>query len=399
MTENEILSRLRALAQRQEGPLIAQRVSRDHPELHAAAVASFRSFRNALTKAGLPRRTQPRRLTRSAIIAELQALDRRGVRLTTPGLRDAGRNDLLSACWRHFRGIANARRAAGLAEPEPKEWERRWSKADVVAAIQSAAKRGRDLAFSRVDPDLRRAGTNCFGTWSAALEAAGFDPDDIAVRRSVSRDELLDWLRELSHERPELTLGELYDLPPHGSSIRERFENGEAAAREAGIAPGWPRRKKRATYSRRDVLAELRELAATGPLTKGRLRAAGSLEGAIYRHFGTFKRAYAAAGVQDVRAARRAARVERLTAEIRRRGRGKSALDVRTIKRLSPQLLREARLLFRSWRRAVAHAYKQKRATAPARGARSNVRRASPAGKAPPSSSGRRRSSRRTAGA
>jgi len=239
LTRAQVLARLERLAG--AGEVRAPRVKQQDPDLHRAALAHFGTFARAIRAAGVPKR--PRRvLTRDAIIVDLQELHRTGVRMTAVDVVDAGRNDLISSTRRYFGGFTAARAAADIPAPERPPRVVRWGRARVIAAIRDAHERGAPLAHSLVDRELFHAATNSFRTWREAIEAAGLDYDELKLRPHAYSDaQLLEILRAIHRAHPTLTLSQLYLLPPHGNTLRQRFGDLRRAARKIGIR-GWPRR-------------------------------------------------------------------------------------------------------------------------------------------------------------
>jgi hypothetical protein len=193
--------------------------------------------------------TPRRRWTEARVIKALLELDRRGVPISQRGLVEAGEQELAQAI-NYFGGLRRARRVAGLPPPT-----RRWTPAvlrseDVLVEIRRRQQAGEPLASSQVPLALQYAGQRSFGSWRAAITAAGLDYDSIRLTREYSDEDLLERIRTLARERPEITLS---DLGKHSlaSTLRERFGSLEEAAIRAGC-PGWPlRRRRHTTYDKR----------------------------------------------------------------------------------------------------------------------------------------------------
>jgi hypothetical protein len=190
-----------------------------------------------------------RRWTEERVIKALLELDRRGVPISQRGLIEAGEQQLVQAI-NYFGGLRRARRVAGLPPPT-----RRWSPTlltgdEVIVEIQRRQREGEPLASSQVPLSLQYAGQRAFGSWRAAINAAGLDYEAIRLTREYSDADLLQHIRTLARERPLATLSELgkHSL---ASTLRERFGSLEAAALRAGV-PGWPlRRRHHRSYDKR----------------------------------------------------------------------------------------------------------------------------------------------------
>jgi hypothetical protein len=183
-----------------------------------------------------------RRWSEQRVVKALLDLDRRGVPISQRGLVEAGEHELVQAI-NHFGGLRRARRVAGLPPPT-----RRWTPgqqgpADVIAEIQRRHGEQEPLASSQVPLGLQYAGQRAFGSWRAAIAAAGLDYDAIRLTREYSDADLLEHVRTLARERPHISLSELgkHSL---ASTLRERFGSLEAAAQRAGCH-GWPLRRRR----------------------------------------------------------------------------------------------------------------------------------------------------------
>jgi hypothetical protein len=139
----------------------------------------------------------PRRWDEERIIAALRAIARRGVSISKRGLVEAGEHKLAQVI-NYFGGFRRVRRAAGLPPPP-----------------------------------IRRSATSL---------PAGEDAEAIAPARQHSDAELLQHIRMLARDNPQLTLSEL-GQHPLTSTLCERFGSLEAAALRAGV-PGWPLRRQ-----------------------------------------------------------------------------------------------------------------------------------------------------------
>src|SRR5207247_1603828 len=76
----------------------------------------------------------------------------------------------------------------------------------VTAEILDLHAAGKSIASSRVPAILLAAGIRYFGAWAQAIEAAGFDYDQIRLAREPSTDEeLVAEIRALAEDFPEMT--------------------------------------------------------------------------------------------------------------------------------------------------------------------------------------------------
>ncbi|MEX2187003.1 MAG: hypothetical protein WD875_09430 [Pirellulales bacterium] len=166
----------------------AGRVAARRPGLFNAAKKHFGSWRSALIAAQIdPRQvrrpSKRRRLNHQQIIDALKRRHAAGKSMTWG---DTCREDraLATAAKHHFRSWQRALIAADLETPQPlpgkktKSARRCWSQDRVVAAIQQRHREGKSLSSYRVhadDASLTAAAIRQFGSWNAALAAAGID--------------------------------------------------------------------------------------------------------------------------------------------------------------------------------------------------------------------------------
>ena len=158
------------------------------PGLLKAAQKHFGSWRKALIAARIdPRQvnhpTKRRRLNRETIIVALNRRHAAGKSMTWGDTCREDR-DLATAAKHSFRSWQRALIAAGLEAPQPvpgnetKRPRRSWSRDRIVVAIQQRYREGKSLSSHRVhieDAGLTVAAWRHFGSWTAALAAAGID--------------------------------------------------------------------------------------------------------------------------------------------------------------------------------------------------------------------------------
>ena len=150
------------LARRKQGLPIPQ-TWKDDTSLFMAARRHFGNWQNALAAAGV--KGEPRiHWSQDRIITAL--LEWHGSSSTN--LRLVNRN-LSVAVWRLFGSLEKALEVAGL---EPKS--RRWTSTRIIAAIQDGYIQGQSLATPGFrNLALAAAAKRCFGSWPAAIAAAG----------------------------------------------------------------------------------------------------------------------------------------------------------------------------------------------------------------------------------
>ena len=181
---------VRAILRReQEGiPLNCEAVKRDSPPLHRGAVRHFGSWRNALRAAGIKTASVERKTewNRAKIITRLRELcgQRRSLRHGAIMRSDSG---FCRAASLTFGSWCNALVAAGI-NPQSICRFSQWDRSSIVEAILLRAVRGEALGSTTVRPrSLRSAAAKEFGSWSAALIAAGLEPGCYIRQRTIAQ--------------------------------------------------------------------------------------------------------------------------------------------------------------------------------------------------------------------
>jgi len=130
-----------------------------------------------------------RRWTRDAIIQEIQDLHAASESLKTRNMQRLGYGGMLAAAYRDpsLGSWRVAVEAAGLNYKEATPHQRKWTRPRIVATITQLHQQGKDLSYTGMKqhhPYLlvaaRRADN--FGSWQAAIEAAGLDYAGVARR-------------------------------------------------------------------------------------------------------------------------------------------------------------------------------------------------------------------------
>lgn len=141
--------------------------------------------------------------------------------------------------------------------------------------------------------------TSEFGSWVAALEAAGYDPDSRQRRKNIPRSELLDEIRRLGGDDPptatEMDQKGRYSKPTY----RDRFGTWSAALEAAGYERPSGRFSHRVPSD--ELLAELCRLGGDDPPTQAELERNGRYWQGTYRErFGSWDDALQAAGYEPL---------------------------------------------------------------------------------------------------
>lgn len=266
--------------------------------VYATLLTRFGSIAKARAAAGLPASVPTkRRWSQATVLTELRRLHTLGVVIRDRDLKDAGHAGVVEAAKIYCGGLVRARRLARITIFRRIQRDRApWDSERVVSEIGALLRDGRSIASSKVDARLYCAARRYFGTWAAAIEAAGLDYDGVRMNApSYSVDELLGQLRALAAAEPALLSWQL-EAHQLGYMLRRRFPSLAEAVSAAGIT-GWPRRARKPLPTPEDTLAAIAARRAAGhALTATAVRADDrNLQRAALRHFGTWNDALAAA--------------------------------------------------------------------------------------------------------
>ncbi len=164
--------------------------------LYQAGTRMFGSWRNALLAAGIsPARARlTERWPPEKVISTIIALSRKEKPLGPTELQRR-HGYLVRAAQRHFGSWAKAVAAAGV---DPSRLRRipQWSRDAIIKAILERALDNAPLGSRNVRPrSLAEAGARAFGSWRAALLAAGVQPQLVPIK--LPRVEGTDGARKL----------------------------------------------------------------------------------------------------------------------------------------------------------------------------------------------------------
>ena len=239
--QREKAETLKAILRREHAglPLNSVAVVSDDPRLRVDVLRLFGTWDAALCAAGIDPATvrRHRRWSRRAVIKRICELDLTGQPLNFRAIQ-ISEATLASAAGRYFSSWDEALDGAGV---DPAKWHKRvptWTRQRVVQTIQEIHADGGKVNHGAVrHSSLSHSGVLLFGSWDAALTAAGLDPDVIRIRRRPWTPEEVVTEIQRKHEHCEPLNAR--DVAPH--SLRSRgtlfYGSWDGALTAAGLDP------------------------------------------------------------------------------------------------------------------------------------------------------------------
>lgn len=248
------------------------------------------------------------RWTRAAILGVLKSRIRAGLPMNAKAVsEDPNRGGMWGAIFKRFGSFEAALEAAGL-NYEKIRLVHAWTREKVIQGLREAKWQGRELNFKAVkrwNDSLVEAAVRWFGAYDEALRAAGFDPDRVRKQRVWTAGDVLEALKARQRSGRPLSHRALIEEDAGlRSSAVHHFGNYRNAIEAAGIQ--YEKISLRRRWNRRKIVEALRERADRGlPLHyKAVAREDLALVGAAAVWFGSYEKAVRAAGF-DYRKVRR----------------------------------------------------------------------------------------------
>jgi lambda repressor-like predicted transcriptional regulator len=250
------------------------------------------------------------RWDREKIAAEIKQLGDKGARLTVKNV-SRKHSALYSAALRYYKSWGDAVKAAAIDYDAIKKESRReavkkitkWNRARVLEEIKGVPVAKLWYIYKN-NVALHSAARREFGSWRKALEAAGYDYDDVnraAGTRYTSwtREKIIKMIRELPPDR--LSYGNMTkeNLLLYSAAYR-RFGNWQNALRAAGLPEDLIKKSfKNRKWTPERIIDEIKKRHGTGgKLASGYMqRHDPSLFSAAFRRFGSWGEAIIAAGL------------------------------------------------------------------------------------------------------
>jgi len=276
---------LTAIRRCHEQGLSLTSVWKDDKSLHFAGWQHFGGWQDALIAAGFER-TQ-RKWNRERVLAALRDWHRQGVPMSRIAIVD---RPLCSAACHYFRDWQMALDAAGIP-PAP---SRRWTKRRVIDELRVWQAQGRRIkSLWREYPALCRAMHKCFGSQEAALAAAG-----IREGRRWSDKRVIAELRRLVRQKQRLSSSHVeHSL---ASAAYRLFGSWNAALTAAGFRPTRVVHTPLRRWTRQKVLHEIQRLhQSRRPLTRATDPQLYHTASRLFGNFGSWRTALVVAGVRS----------------------------------------------------------------------------------------------------
>lgn len=204
-TADQVLGEIRVWRDRGEA-LYANHVRINYQELLAAAIRYYGSWQKAVETAGIAydQVRKYRKWSNETIIQEIRDLHARGVDLSFRAMALSQYNSMVYAAIRpkYFGSWKAALEAAGLESEEIYRY-RSWEETDILEEIRRLKSEGADLSSKAMDENSNRliaTARRRFGNWGRALERAGINYDDIRRRKRWTRESLVEGILDLKRQ-------------------------------------------------------------------------------------------------------------------------------------------------------------------------------------------------------
>lgn len=218
-TADQVTQEIRSWREKGE-PLYANHVRQKYQELLAASIRYFGSWQKAVELAGIPYEQvrKYRKWSKESIILEIRNLHSRGVDLSFRAMALSQHNAMVYAAIRpkYFGSWKAALEAAGLESEEIYRY-RSWEETDILDEIRRLKTEGADLSSKSMDENSNRliaTARRRFGNWGRALERAGINYDEVRRRKRWTRESLVEGILELKRQGIPLITPEIKKANP-----------------------------------------------------------------------------------------------------------------------------------------------------------------------------------------
>ena len=276
--------------------------SHNDEKLRRSAKKYFGGWRKALESLGLANETR-RKWNKQAIIDAIHHRRASSLLLTTTHLEDKG---LFSAAVNHFGNWQDALLAAGI---ETKKRER-WTDARIIERLrQIYTSQCRNLG--KEDNNLRGAALRRYGSIEKALKAAGIKPPRILWTKT----RVIEAIQSQYSAQGSSSI-EGFGDEALAQAAAKRFGSWAEAVEAAGLIDRIPVKKPSYRWTKEEVLRGIQEWQAGKKPSEGVKKPSRVLQLGARRHFGGWRKAVEAVGLQ---CSRRQWSRKVITQEIRQR--------------------------------------------------------------------------------
>lgn len=270
-------------------------------------IVHFGSLERARRAARISSPKRATKWSKERVVARLRELAALGVPITCVSLIEAGHHAVLGAATKYVGGLIRARELANIEHPVPRRRSDEMLTArETLAEIRRRHRVGEPVAISRTPSSLVNSGIAAFGSWRAAVEAAGIDYESIMLVRRHSPAVVLARLHQAAARVPMMTLTEFARSGLKWQCL-QHFGSVERALAEAGLV-GWPTSRVPGLYTKAQVAAMLRARARAGAALYRTAvqRDDRRLAYSVLQHYGSFQDVYKHLGLVPDRPPRRA---------------------------------------------------------------------------------------------
>jgi hypothetical protein len=341
-------------------------VHRINAALSGAAVYHFGTYRAAVIAAGIDydRRVRKQQHWSKELVIKAIRRRSRARQDLSPGYLVIHEKRLYLAACTHFGSYRKAVMAAGIDYQKKvlRPPGLRWPERKVLAEIKRQQRLGKDLAHNAMrsrNESLVFAASRRFGTYAAAVEAAGINYQSVKAVRRWNRQRVIEALKKLNKASKDLSTTALKRSNDSLYEAARRHLGGyDKALGAAGVQFSSVRRVEQ--WNKEKVIRQLeRRYRAGKALASKTMRVESSkLLAAAERSFGSYATAVRAAGIDYdlVMAKKPSWTAGAVIQAIRARSAAGRRLNHRVTKREDGSLLNAAVYRFGGWREAVAAA-------------------------------------------
>ncbi len=238
------------------------------------------------------------------IVKQVQELDEAGEDLSYNSMANKHQG-LLAAANYHFGSWGKAVEAAGLDYDRDVRKIPKWTRERIIETIREAHAAGEDLSWTNVTRNKEYSALayaairdNQFGSWDAALEAAGVDPAEVRRYESWDEDKIIRRIKKRHKAGKPLNSKAMQDQDSKlFNAALNYFDGWDRALQAAGIDPEEVYKRRR--WSKEIIRQEIKELNAEGEdLAAPNMRENhSSLYSAACKYFGSWTAAREACGI------------------------------------------------------------------------------------------------------